>query len=172
IFEVRGLHRVERGHFSPPRTAPSEVEFTYQGTDGAVRRTLASFWPEPDRVDVVGDRVDVSFTLRLAGHQTKVLSITFDLIVGDETPETMDFDAAVHRLRRSYEDWERESTHIVTDNEVFNQLVVRGLRDIRALYTMTDRGGIIAAGIPWFVAVFGRDALITSHQILSVNSDP
>ena len=41
----------------------------------------------------------------------------------------------MHELRRSYEDWERESTQIVTDNEVFNQLLDRSLRDLRALYT-------------------------------------
>src|SRR5439155_901120 len=31
---------------------------------------------------------------------------------------------------------------------------------------------VLAAGIPWYVAVFGRDALITSHQLLMVNPKP
>jgi glycogen debranching enzyme len=84
----------------------------------------------------------------------------------------IEFDAAVHLVRRSYEDWERESAHIDTDNEVFNQLLVRGLRDLRALHTTTDRGGVMAAGIPWYVAVFGRDALISAHQMLMVNPQP
>jgi glycogen debranching enzyme len=31
---------------------------------------------------------------------------------------------------------------------------------------------VLAAGIPWYVTVFGRDALIASHQLLMVNTRP
>jgi glycogen debranching enzyme len=172
IFEVRGLRRPARGHLDPPRTDTPRVQFSYQGADGVSRRTVVEFDPAPDRLEAVGDRVEVDFLLALAPHQTRLISITVEPIVDDVRVAPADFEAAVHRLRRSYEDWERESTHVFTDNELFNQLVGRGLRDLRALYTMTDRGGILAAGIPWFVAVFGRDALIASHQLLSVNPDP
>jgi glycogen debranching enzyme len=51
-------------------------------------------------------------------------------------------------------------------------LLTRGLRDLRALYTRMDGTGVIAAGIPWYVAVFGRDTLITSHQLLMLNTAP
>ena len=166
IFEVRGLKRPTRGHYKPPRASGSKVEFAYQGVDGVIRRTAIEFSPKPDRLEVVGDRVEIDFGLHLAPHQTRVVAATFDLVVGKEQIEPADFDTAVHRLRRSYEDWERECTQIVTDNEVFNNLLERGLRDLRALYTRSDGGQILAAGIPWYVAVFGRDALITSHQLL------
>jgi glycogen debranching enzyme len=172
IFEVRGLKRSTRGHFRPPKASGSKVEFAYQGVDDVVRRTRVEFSPRPDRLEVVGDRVEVDFGLLLAPHQTRVISATFDLVVGDEQIESADFDTAVHRLRRSYEDWERECTQIVTDNEVFNNLLTRGLRDLRALYTRSDGGQILAAGIPWYVAVFGRDALITAHQLLAVTTRP
>jgi len=36
----------------------------------------------------------------------------------------------------------------------------------------TSDGRYIAAGIPWYVAPFGRDSLLTSHQILMVNPEP
>ena len=155
IFEVRGLKRSTRGHFRPPTASESEVEFAYQGVDDVVRRTHIEFSPRPDRLEVVGDRVEVDFALHLAPHQTRVVALTFDLVVGDEQIEAADFDTAVHRLRRSYEDWERECTQIVTDNEVFNNLLERGLRDLRALYTRSDGGQILAAGIPWYVACSG-----------------
>ena len=38
--------------------------------------------------------------------------------------------------------------------------IYRSLRDLRALYTRVGDGGILAAGIPWYVAIFGRDSLI------------
>jgi glycogen debranching enzyme len=68
--------------------------------------------------------------------------------------------------------WERECTQIRTDNELFDQLLARGLRDLRALYTEMDGAGIVAAGIPWYVAAFGRDTLITSHQMLMLTPSP
>jgi glycogen debranching enzyme len=172
IFEVRGLRRPSRGHQDPPRTEARRTEFGYRGEDGVTRRTLVEFNPEPDRLEVVGDRVEADFVVRLASHQTKLISTTIEPVIDGVRPMAIEFDAAVHLVRRSYEDWERESAHIDTDNEVFNQLLVRGLRDLRALYTTTDRGGVMAAGIPWYVAVFGRDALISSHQMLMVNPQP
>lgn len=172
IFEVRGLRRTARGHFRQPTVSGSTVAFAYLGDDHVERRTEVAFHARPDRLEVVGDRVEADFILRLAPHQTRVVAATFELVVGNERVEPMDFDAAVHRLRRSYEDWERESAQITTDNEVFNQLLTRGLRDLRALYTRADHGQILAAGIPWYVAVFGRDALVASHQLLTVNQRP
>jgi glycogen debranching enzyme len=169
IFEVRGLAREGRGRHEPPWAEGREARFAYKGEDGVTRETLIGFDPQPDRVDVSGDRIEVEFVLLLASHQTKLISTTFDPIVDGARPIPMEFDAAVHQLRRSYEEWEQDATHISTDNELFNQLLVRGLRDLRALYTKTEQGGIIAAGIPWYVAVFGRDSLITSHQLLTVN---
>jgi glycogen debranching enzyme len=169
IFEVRGLAREGRGHHEPPWAEGTEARFAYKGEDGVTRETLIGFDPQPDRLEVAGDRIEAEFVLLLASHQTKLISTTFDPIVDGVRPIPMEFDAAVHQLRRSYEDWERDATHISTDNELFNQLLVRGLRDLRALYTRTEQGGIIAAGIPWYVAVFGRDSLITSHQLLTVN---
>jgi glycogen debranching enzyme len=91
---------------------------------------------------------------------------------GEPTASAPDFDHAVHELRRSYEEWERESTRIVTDNELFNELLDRSLRDLRALYTKVNGGGVLAAGIPWYVTIFGRDSLIAAHQFLTVNTRP
>jgi glycogen debranching enzyme len=172
IFVVRGLRREGQGHHEPPSVEYGQARFSYKGTDGVVRETVIRFDPAPDRLEVVGDRVEADFVLRLAPHQTKLLSTTIDPVIDGVAPEPIGFDAAVHQLRRSYEDWEREATQIVTDNELFNQLLLRGLRDLRALYTETEEGAVLSAGIPWYVAVFGRDSLITAHQLLMVNPRP
>jgi len=172
IFEVRGFRADALGHLEPPRGTGSTAEFSHRGIDGVTRKTVITFDPEPDRLDVVGDQIVVEFILGLAPHQTRLISITVDPVIGEVRPLRVEFDSAVHHLRRSYQDWERECTQITTDNEVFNNLLIRGLRDLRALYTSTDQGGIIAAGIPWYVAVFGRDALISSHQLLTINPKP
>src|SRR5437588_101557 len=127
---------------------------------------------DPQSLEVVGDVVRVSFRLRLGAYQTRLVAMTVEPIVGEEPVPPKEFDAAIHELRRSYEEWDRESMQVVTDNELFNTLLQRGLRDLRALYTRWDGETVLAAGIPWYVAIFGRDALITSHQLLTVNLGP
>jgi glycogen debranching enzyme len=172
IFEVRGLSRETRGTYEPPRSGDRWVEFGYHGEDEVRRRTRIEFGVTPQRIEIRGDLAEASFRVRLAGHETKTISLIVEPIVGEDRAAPADFDEVVHGLRHSYEEWERECTRIRTDNELFDQLLVRGLRDLRALYTKTDGAGIIAAGIPWYVAAFGRDTLITAHQMLMLSPGP
>jgi glycogen debranching enzyme len=169
IFEVRGM--AEERHIPPdqPIAEGNHVEFASKGLD---RSTLVEFAQAPDGLEVEGQMVHATFRMHLGAYQTKLVSMTIEPVVDEQRPLERDFDVAVHELRRSYEEWERDSTMILTDNELFNQLLDRSLRDLRALYTQTDDGGILAAGIPWYVTIFGRDALIASHQLLSVNPEP
>ena len=169
LFEVRGLRRDRRGSFRPPVAEGRRVEFGYVGTDGVTRVTRIEFALDPDDVEVRGDVVTARFRLRLGAYQTRLLSMTVEPVIDDEHPPVKEFDHAVHELRRSYEEWERDCTQVVTDNELFNELLGRGLRDLRALYTPIDGDGILAAGIPWYVTIFGRDGLIAAHQLLMVN---
>jgi glycogen debranching enzyme len=118
------------------------------------------------------DGVFVTFRVRLGAYQTKLFGITVLPIVEPEEPKPKEFDVAVHELRRSYEEWERDSTQVVTDNEVYDQMLNRCLRDLRALYTTTPGGAFLAAGIPWYVTLFGRDSMIASHQMLMISPEP
>jgi glycogen debranching enzyme len=172
IFEVRGLSRETRGTYDPPRTGERSVAFGYAGEDHVRRETLIEFGVRPVSIEVRGDIVHVSFAVHLPAHETTTIPLVVEPVVAEERPPSGDFDEVVHALRHSYEDWERECTQIRTDNELFDQLLARGLRDLRALYTEMDGAGIIAAGIPWYVAPFGRDTLITSHQMLMLSPRP
>jgi len=172
IFEVRGMADQPRPRLDPPSFDGRSLVFSAMGRDGIRRSTLIDFGASPDDVRHEGDVVHVSFRLRLGPYQTRLVGITTDPVVGDEERSRDEFDVAVHGLRRSYEEWERGSTQLVTDNEQFNDLLDRCLRDLRALYTQTPDGAVLAAGIPWYVTVFGRDSLIAAHQILSVNRAP
>jgi glycogen debranching enzyme len=172
IFEVRGMARAPGPPPRPPRVKDATIEFVCDGRDDVRRMTRIEFGEAPDRIDVDGMLATAVFRLHLEPYQTKLVGLSVDPVIEDDASTSLDFDHAVHRLRRSYEEWERESTQIVTDNELFNQLLARSRRDLRALYTNTESGGILAAGIPWYVTVFGRDSLIASHQLLMVNTRP
>ena len=172
IFEVRGMLQEQHAPPEDPAVVDGRVEFGVDGLDRVRRITRIAFGAQPDSLTTSGRLVTAIFRVHLGPYQTKLVGMTIEPVIGDVEPPGADFDVAVHELRRSYEEWERESTQIVTDNELFNQLLDRSLRDLRALYTQTGGGNILAAGIPWYVTVFGRDALIASHQLLMVNSRP
>jgi glycogen debranching enzyme len=172
IFEVRGMLPTERPAPEAPAVDGSRVAFAVVGRDGVRRETRVEFGSEPDRVEIQGPLVRATFRLTLGSYQTKLVGMTVEPVVGESRPPVIEFDAAVHQLRRSYEEWERDSTQIVTDNELFNELLDRSLRDLRALSTRIDGERILAAGIPWYVTVFGRDSLITAHQLLALNPQP
>jgi glycogen debranching enzyme len=172
IFEVRGMLQEQHAPPEDPAVVDGRVEFGIDGLDHVRRITRIAFGAQPDSLTTSGRLVTAIFRVHLGPYQTKLVGMTIEPVIGDVEPPGTDFDVAVHELRRSYEEWERESTQIVTDNELFNQLLDRSLRDLRALYTQTGGGNVLAAGIPWYVTVFGRDALIASHQLLMVNPRP
>jgi glycogen debranching enzyme len=115
--------------------------------------------------------VVASWRLRLEPTQTEMIALVVEPRAANSSPPHKPFDVAMHELRRSYESWERACTRVWTDNQLYNSLLARGLRDLRALLTPTRHGNLPAAGIPWFVAPFGRDSLLTCHQTLLLNPD-
>jgi glycogen debranching enzyme len=171
VFEVRGLRRASRGKFAQPKADGRSVAFAYAGQDGVFRETRILFEPEPTEVEVRGELVVASWRLRLEPTHTEMIALTVEPRADTPAAQPKPFDVAMHELRRSYEAWERSCTRVWTDNQLYNSLLARGLRDLRALLTPTRYGNLVAAGIPWFVAPFGRDSLLTCHQTLLLNPD-
>src|SRR5438876_2710618 len=113
IFEVRGMVRDAAGQFEPPVAEGRRVEFAYNGRDGVRRVTRIELSMDPQSLEVVGDVVRVSFRLRLGAYQTRLVAMTVEPIVGEEPVPPKEFDSAIHELRRSYEEWDRESMQVV-----------------------------------------------------------
>ncbi len=66
----------------------------------------------------------------------------------------------------AYHAWERGTTTISSDHELFNLVVERSVADLRLLVNEGPDAGerYVAAGVPWFTTLFGRDSLITALQ--------
>ena len=69
----------------------------------------------------------------------------------------------------AYHAWGRGTTAIQTDHELFNLTLNRSLADLRLLINDGPGDGqrYVAAGVPWFATLFGRDAIIASFQSLA-----
>jgi glycogen debranching enzyme len=66
--------------------------------------------------------------------------------------------------------WVQEAPKIVTEDQDLERAYERSIRDLAALEIALNSGyPIPAAGLPWYLAIFGRDSTITSLQTLMLN---
>ena len=79
-------------------------------------------------------------------------------------------DTAMDRLQRQ---WKQSTTHIWAGNQHVQQAYNQSVEDMGALrlyeQDINDELWMPAAGVPWFVTVFGRDSLIASMQNIFIN---
>jgi len=168
IFEVRGLVRERRGQLQRPTVDRSRVVLGYRGLDGEVRTTTIRFSPAPDEVD---ESKAVFRTECGPGDDLEIVLEVVPEVGGTSAPRTT-MQHAEDRLTREYTHWRKRCTRFKTSNIQLSQFLDRAILDLRML-TAHDEGGAeyLDAGVPWYSALFGRDALITSYQALAVNSD-
>ena len=80
-------------------------------------------------------------------------------------------EQAAARVDEAHREWERACTRITTNNELFDRFIDASVRDLHALMMPAHGGALPAAGIPWYVAPFGRDSLLASCESLIVNPE-
>jgi glycogen debranching enzyme len=80
-----------------------------------------------------------------------------------------DTEEARPNIGESLEEWRANAPKIESDWDPLPHIYRRSLIDLAALRFYSEEFGgesLPAAGLPWFMTVFGRDSLITSYQSL------
>ena len=172
MFEIRGMRRTKRGRLFKPKLSGDVLILAYLGQDDIFRQTRIDLPGEPDSHRVELNKIVVGYSVRLEKNGRAVLNFSIRPATGDTSAPVPGFNRAISNLRSSYQKWERSCTLIETDNELFNSVLERGRDDLRSLMTGTNHGSIICAGIPWYVALFGRDSLIAALQTMPLNPEP
>ena len=163
VFEVRGYLRPRRGLLLPARIEPTSVVLAYRGLDDVLRATHLEFDPGPRRLD----SAHALYAVRLAPGERFECALTITAMVGEAVPRRLaGRPAALSERRSGVERRRRGATQIETDDRMFNGWIERGRADLHLLLTETPEGLVPYAGIPWYVAPFGRDSLITALQVL------
>jgi glycogen debranching enzyme len=77
-------------------------------------------------------------------------------------------------IAQGLEDWLADAPKVDSDWDPLAHIRRRSLVDLAALRFYPEDGSrdsIPAAGLPWFMAMFGRDSLITSYQAIHTNPE-
>jgi glycogen debranching enzyme len=173
IFEVRGHGgRKWGGQELAPRTQDASLSFAYIGADGSFRETVVEFKSHPHSIDSSNGHVVVRWDIDLPPRGQTRIELSVEASIDGRRRRRRSFDTAATLNQKSKQEWDETSTLITTDRTGFNRLLESSSRDIRALITPEDHGRIIAAGIPWYVAPFGRDSLLTSVETLLMTTNP
>ncbi|MCL6477370.1 MAG: amylo-alpha-1,6-glucosidase [Peptococcaceae bacterium] len=176
IFEVRGTTRLSRGTPGKPVIQRRSVLLNYLGKDKIRRSTRIHFYPSPAEIRYDDLFVYVDYYLSLEPKKKYYLYLKVTPLIEGEgagaalIQEDLGFAGAARYLADAYQGWKDQCLKISSDNERFNYMVRAAITDLRALMSSYPGAGtVLEAGIPWYAAPFGRDALIASWQTLLVN---
>src|SRR4029453_13532007 len=171
LFEVKDKQLTKRGTISR-RGRSHEVDLIYQREDFE-RRTI---------VHAQGARLTQGaavFLLRLAPAESwsRTLEVSFDSVAprvepaaaGGPPPSKINRPPGIDH-RDQMDSWLEAAPELRASWDNLRHTYDRSLRDLAALRlhakALPEGAAIPAAGLPWFMAVFGRDSLITSYQAL------
>jgi glycogen debranching enzyme len=164
IFEVRGFERKESGEALETEAKDRTLLMRYQGLDGVERRTRVIASPEG-----VAEGSEIRFQVTVPAGSPRELFVVIACEEGPERRTIENYASAIVHQRESQKRLASDECQVRTSNELFNGWLDRSMADLRMMITETPHGVYPYAGVPWFSAPFGRDALITAYQLLWVD---
>jgi glycogen debranching enzyme len=160
LFEVRRIRRRTLGRLLSPTATGHMVRLGYTAVDGVQHSTEivapSASWR------ITPKDVRARLKIKVAPGATSSLGVAVN--VRSTLPR---FDAAP----RDWPDWERTSTRFASDSPDLDAWLAQSSSDLFLLCDRTADGYFPSAGIPWFVAPFGRDSIMTALFALPLRRD-
>jgi len=168
VFAVRGLLDEQLGTADPPAWDDGLLRFLYHGKDGLARSLTVCLPREFTPIDPTTVRAAIKLDAREERRLTIHLLVRESADQADVRPAR---PAAGSRPAPEPRPEPDEATlgkdaTFASDNPLLVQALERGLADLRLLRSTLRGRTFIAAGIPWFATLFGRDSLIAALQLL------
>ena len=167
VFQVRGVAREHFGHYYKPVVHRDCILFCYRGLDNIARETLIHLSPEAEHVEGTTAR----WKLKLPPFKRFQIQTTITPMVEAKRSRAVrvDFSQSLRQRREAVAYWQSQSSQFESSNRIFDQMMATCVADFHALQIPEARDHIIAAGIPWFATMFGRDSIIAAYQSLLLN---
>ncbi len=173
IFVVRGMEAKSRGQLHEPRWDGGRLVFAYEGSDGLWRGLTVTFDPPPDETDGTTAR----FRIEAAPHAEARLAVSLVMTESSADREPLPalteggFQEGVKTLSSGARAWLNRQTDCRSSDPVLDRVTQRSLLDLHVLRSRLEGHEYFAAGVPWYVTLFGRDSLISALQSLAFEPD-
>jgi glycogen debranching enzyme len=164
VFDVRGMIGQNRSPSPEASSCGDGVTYTYHGKDKRTRKLNVRFDPNPAH----RDEQQACFQLHLEPRGSVSLNVTLEVDDEDGSPKPKATGAG-HRTSSDRDAYVRDLTVVRSSSDDAERILSACFRDLRMLQTRIDGEKFFAAGVPWFVTIFGRDTLTTSLQTLAYN---
>ena len=174
VFEVKSGKIVRRGRINSV-WSENDAVLTTTYSNGAFLRGVRIQARGPTLAVYANGRI--SYSIELAPGAVWRGSLLYDLMDGEQTYAApaeclMDGGSAQgQELQR----WRDGVLKLTSSVNAFGRLFDQAVEDLAALRLpiagVDGTVSIPAAGLPWFVALFGRDTLITSLQTMTMNPE-
>ena len=174
IFEVKSNQIVRRGRITTSWSDQGQVlRISYRNKDFC--RKVIIHTGDGDGEPAASANGRLSFDIALKAGQAWHRCLLYDLMDGIQrtrAPRKCIHSSATSDHSERMDEWQRTVLKIRTSNEEFYRCYNQGVQDMAALRLplkgMDHMVFVPAAGLPWFVALFGRDTLIVSLQAMIV----
>jgi glycogen debranching enzyme len=176
IFEVKSNKIIRRGRIVTEWEDDEQVLSTYYSNQDFYRAVTITTNIEAPRAVYANGRL--TFEVAIQPRQTWHCCVLYELADGHlrrPAPQECVAHTGQSIPAESLASWQRTVLKIRTNNEEFYRFYQQAIGDMAALrlpLEETDHMVFVpAAGLPWFLAPFGRDSLIVSLQNLLVYPD-
>jgi glycogen debranching enzyme len=175
IFEVKAGHIVRRGQIATEWSERHQRFRTSYSNKDFYRAVTTQVLRAPGKAVSANGRL--SMEVALAPGEVWQICLAYDLEGGDQQLQaSRDCAGAGNEPHSGAMDvWLKAVAKIETSNEEFYRLFRQAVEDMAALRLPIEGTShtvfIPAAGLPWFVAPFGRDSLVVSLQNILVHPE-
>lgn len=178
MFVLRGAPEGRRGRMHAPRWDESALRFSYEGADRRLRTLLVDFSLPVIIAPRTTEQSTAHFELALDPLESRNLVVTFrvdERDVGATPPGSARAPRDAKSLRQAQSDASAALldgyARVDSPSEGFAKMLARSLSDVALLEVHRGEHRFTAAGMPWFVGLFGRDSLLPTIQCLAFNPD-
>jgi glycogen debranching enzyme len=173
IFIVRGMEAKSRGRLQEPRWDDGRLVLAYHGSDGVWRCLTILFDPPPRSTD----GTTAHFRFEVPSHHETQLSVSLVMTESRSREEPLpaltsgDFQRASEVLHGGTQEWLGRQTECESSDPVLDRVLKRSLLDLHTLRSRLNGHEYFAAGVPWYVTLFGRDSIISALESLAFQPD-
>lgn len=169
VFEVKSGRLVRRGRIVTDwDNAAQRLTTRYENAD--FRRGLVVTTHADGPASYANGRI--SFDVALAPGASWHACLLYNMEIDDATfsaPTGCAHQAALSDSAGRLAAWRAQTLRVTCANPAWERTVSQAVDDMAALRLPVDGQTIPAAGLPWFLVLFGRDSLIASLQCLPVS---